>query len=83
MESYPSNVACVPIKRHDWVRVCRFDIVKLDIVMTGRRQVTFIGCDAEAIHLRIRMLDGARADARQRFPEAVPYQLALTKPTSY
>lgn len=71
MKSYPRDIVRVSVKRHDGVRVCRLDIVEFDIVMACGCQKAFIGCDAETIHLGIRVLDSARADARQSLPEAV------------
>lgn len=71
MKSHPGDVVRVPIERHDGVRVSRLDIVEFDIVMACGCQKSFIGSDAKTIHLRIWVLDGSRADARQSLPEAV------------
>jgi hypothetical protein len=50
-------------------RIGRADVEELDGVMAGGGEEAFVGRDAEAIDLRVRMLDCARADAREGLPE--------------
>ena len=64
MKSHSSDIIRVTVKGHDVVRVRRLDIVELDIMVTRRCQKALVGGDTETIHLGIRMLDCAGADAR-------------------
>ena len=70
MESDPCDIACVSIKFCDGLRICGADVVELDIVITGSGQHSLVRRDAKAIYLGVRMLNSARANARERFPEA-------------
>lgn len=46
MECDTSDVSRVALKREKRVRVCRFDIVQLDSMMTSCRKKTLVGRDA-------------------------------------
>lgn len=70
MERNAGNIVAMALEDHDRVRIRRFDVVELDIVATGCGEIAFVRCNAEAIYLRFGMLDCARADARESFPEA-------------
>lgn len=63
-------VATMTLKCEEGVWVCGFNIVEFDRVMASRSEEAFIGRDAEAIDLRVRMLDRSRADARESLPKA-------------
>jgi hypothetical protein len=63
VESYACNIAGMTFECENGVRVAGFDVVELDIVVAGRRKVALVGSDAEAIDLRVGMLDCARADS--------------------
>lgn len=69
VERDAGHVARVPVKGQDRARVCRADVVELDVVVAGRGEVALIRRDAEPVDLGVRVLDRARADPRQRFPE--------------
>ena len=38
-------------------------------MVSGGGQEALVGRDAQPVHLRVRMLDGPRADSRERLPE--------------
>lgn len=63
VESDTRYIACVSLEceNGDWVG--RLDIVELDIVVTGRREESLVGGDAESVDLRFGVLDGSRADS--------------------
>ena len=64
------DVAGVTFKCEQRVRVCGFDVVEFDCVMASSGQEAFVGRDTEAVDLGIGVLDCARANARESFPEA-------------
>lgn len=66
-----SDISRVTLKVEERIRVCRFDIVKLHRVVAGSREESLVGGDGQSVDLRIRMLDCARANSRQSFPEPV------------
>lgn len=70
VECDPRHVAAVTLKCEEGVWVCGFDVVEFDRVMACRGEEAFVGRDAEAIDLRVRMLDRSRADARESLPKA-------------
>jgi hypothetical protein len=43
----------------------------------------FVGSNAEAVNLGVGVLNGSRADAGQRFPEAVAEQVSIRYARSY
>lgn len=65
------DVARVALKRQQRVGVGRLDVKELDGVVAGGGEVALVGRDAEPVHLRVWVLDRARADAREGFPESV------------
>lgn len=65
-----SDVGGVTLEGHDRVGVGGLDIVELDIVVACGRKEALVGGNAQAIDLRIRVLDGARTDPREGLPEA-------------
>jgi hypothetical protein len=65
------DVIRVTFKGNHRVGIGRFDIKKFYIVMTGRRQESLVRCDAQAVDLGVRMLDGTRTNARECFPKAI------------
>lgn len=72
MKSNTSDVVGVAIEGHDRVRIRRLDVVQLDIVTSGGRKVAFVWGDAEAVHLRLGVLDRTGTDSRKGLPEALP-----------
>jgi len=70
MEGDTRHVARVPLESKKWCGVRGADIVELDIVVARRSEEAFIGGNAETVDLGVGMLDCARADAREGFPEA-------------
>jgi hypothetical protein len=71
MECYAGDVGRVAVKGEDGIRVGRLDVVELDCVVAGGREVALVGGDAEPVDLRVWVWDGARADAAEGFPEAL------------
>lgn len=59
----------MPVEREHRVWIRGADVVELDILVARGSEVALVGGDAEAVHLGVGVLDGARADARKRFPE--------------
>lgn len=62
VEGDSGDIVCVAIEGHDRVGVAGLDIVELDIGVSGGGEVTFIGRNTQTIHLRVGMLQSARAD---------------------
>jgi hypothetical protein len=77
VECDSGDVASVALKSHERVRVARLGVKQLDIVVTRNGEVLLVGGNAESIDLRVRVLNGAGADARESFPEAVLIKLGL------
>jgi len=71
VEGYARDVARVALEDEQRVRVGGFDIEELDRVVAGRGEEALVRRYAQAVHLRVGVLYGARADARERLPEAV------------
>jgi hypothetical protein len=65
------HIATVTLKCEEGVWVCGFDVVEFDRVMASRSEESFVGRDAEAIDLGVRMLNRSRADAREGLPKAM------------
>jgi len=57
-------------QNHNGVWIGRADVEELDIVISRCCEISFIWGNAEAIDLRIGMLDCTVAYARESFPEA-------------
>lgn len=70
MEGDSSDIASVTLERQQRVWVRRFDVVKFHGVVAGGSQEALIGGDAEAIDLRVRVLNRTRADPRECLPES-------------
>jgi len=64
VEGDPRDVAGVAFECEERVRVGGFYVVELNGVVAGGGEVALIGGDAEAIDLRVGVLDCARADSR-------------------
>lgn len=71
VECYACDVGGVAVEGEDGVGVGGFDVVELDGVVAGGGEVALVGRDAEAVDLRVGVGDCARADAAERFPEAL------------
>lgn len=71
MEGYAGDIVGVAIKGEDWVRVCGFDVVELDVGVGGSGKETLVGRDAKTVNLGVGVLDCAGADAGKGFPESV------------
>lgn len=69
VERNPSDVVGMTLEGQNWVRIRRFDIIELDAMMTSSCEESLVWRDAEAVDLRVRMLDGTRADSRKSLPE--------------
>ena len=76
VERHAGDVAGVSVECEYWVWVRGADVVELDVVVAGCGEVALVGGDAEAIDLRVGVLDCARADAGERFPE--PNRVVVT-----
>lgn len=57
------DVARVALERQQRVGVGALDVEQLDGVVAGRGEEALVGRDAQAVDLRVRVLDRARADA--------------------
>lgn len=58
-------------KGHHRVRVGGFDVEEFDIGVACCREVAFVGGDTETVDLGVGVLEGARADTREGFPEPI------------
>lgn len=70
VEGHARHVARVALEGEQGVRVRRLDVVQLHRVVARRGEEALVGRDAQPVHLRVRVLDRARADARERLPES-------------
>lgn len=70
MKGYPSNVASMTLEGKNGARIGRADIVKLDIMTSSSREIALIWRDAKTIDLRVRMLNGSRANSGKSLPKA-------------
>lgn len=70
VEGNSSDIVGVTVEGHHRVGVGGFDIIQLDIVMTGGGQVALVRGDAKTVDLGVRVLDSTRADTGQGLPEA-------------
>lgn len=71
MKSYTSDIVCVTLEGEDGGRIGRFDVIKLNGVMTGCGKVSLIRGDAEAVNLAVWVRNCAGANATKGFPEAI------------
>ncbi len=67
--AHARHVGIVPLELEHRVRVRVLDVVQLHRQSTGRGQKALVWRDAQPVHLRVRVLNRARADPRERFPE--------------
>jgi len=70
VEGDARDVSRMALELQDGVRVGGLDIVELHGVVARGGEVALVGGNAEAVDLRFGVLDGARANAREGFPEA-------------
>lgn len=70
VESNASDVGRVALKGQDRIWVRGLDLIKLDRVVAGGSEEAFVGRDAQAVDLGIRMRNCPGADAGKRLPEA-------------
>lgn len=71
VEGDARDIARVALEGQQRVGVGALDVEELDGVVAGGGEEALVGRDAEAVDLRVRVLDRARADAREGLPEAV------------
>lgn len=69
VEGDAGDVARVALECEQGVRVGRLDVEELDRVVAGGGEEALVGRDAQAVDLRVRVLDRAGADARESLPE--------------
>lgn len=81
MKSDSCDIASVAFERQERVGVRGLDVVELDGMMTSGSQVSLIRRDAEAIDLRVRMLNRTRADPGKSFPE--PLEVLVVSRTGH
>lgn len=63
------DIAGMTLKDKMWCRVGIPDFKELDCVVAGGGKISLVGGDAEAVHLRVWVLDRSRADARKGLPK--------------
>lgn len=76
MECDTGDVVGMTLKCDDGIRIGRFDIKKLDIVVTSSGQEPLVRGNAKTIDLRVGVLNGTRANAGERLPKAANPNLA-------
>ena len=64
VEGYAGDVASVPFESENGVRVCRFEIVELDVMISCGCKIALLRRDAQAVHLRVWMLNRSQAYSR-------------------
>ena len=69
VESQASDVVEMAFKSEHRIRIARFDLVEFDRMVASRSEKFLVRGDAQAIHLRVGMVDGPLADTGERFPE--------------
>lgn len=69
VEGDPGDVAGVALEGEQGVRVGGLDVEELDRVVAGGGEEALVGRYAQPVDLRVRVLDGAGADARESLPE--------------
>lgn len=70
VKSDPGDIGGVTVKSQHRVRIGGTDVVEFDVLIAGRSEPALVGGDAQSIDLRVWVLDGARADSGEGFPEA-------------
>lgn len=71
VEGDARDVACVALEGQQGVRVGRLDVKELDRVVARGREEALVGRDAQAVDLRVGVLDRAGADAGEGLPEPI------------
>jgi hypothetical protein len=69
VECNARDIVRVTFKGEESIGVGRLDIVEFDIVAARSSQESLVGRDAEAIDLRVGVLNGTGANTRESFPE--------------
>lgn len=69
VEGHAGHVAGVALEGHEGLRVCGTNVKEFDIAVAGSGEVSLVRGYAKTVHLRLGVLDGARADSRERLPE--------------
>ena len=77
MEGNSGDVASMTLKRQQRVGIGRLDIVELDGMVAGGCKEAFVGGYAEAVNLRVGVLDRTRTDSGESLPE--PKERAINK----
>lgn len=77
VKTYARDVPIVTLERQHGRWVCGLDVEELDRVSPGRGEEALVRGDAQAIHLRVWVLDRPGADPRERFPEAAGLLVTL------
>lgn len=75
VEGNTGNIVGVTLEGHDGIRIRGLNVKEFDIVMARSSKKALVGSNAQAVHLRVGVLNGARADSRESLPKA---RLALT-----
>ena len=70
MKRHTCNIAGVTLKGHERIWVGTADVIELYILIACCCKPALIRGDAEAVDLRVGMLDYPGTDTRERFPEA-------------
>ncbi len=78
VEGDAGDVARVALEAQHRVGVRGLDVEELDRVVAGGGDEAFVGRNAEAVDLRVGVLDRARADAGQSLPESREASTSVT-----
>lgn len=70
MKGHACDISSVTVEGEKWIRICGADVVEFDIVVASSSEVALVGRDAEAIDLRVWVLNCPGAYAREGFPKA-------------
>lgn len=65
------NIIRVALKGHHRVRIGGFDVEEFNIGVACCGEVAFVRGDAETVNLGVGVLEGARTDAGEGFPESI------------
>lgn len=71
MKRNPRDIIRVTFKGHHRVRVGGFDVEEFDIGVARCGEVAFVRGNAQTVDLGVGMLEGARTDSREGFPEPI------------
>ena len=77
MKCNTRDIASMAFEGEERVGVGGLDIVELDRMVTSSRKETLVRRDAESIDLRVRVLDCARTDTRERLPETALNKVSI------